>query len=101
MAVNKLFERWLPLIEKRLEKINIEKKEKYENARDAAAYSLLSGGKRIRPVLMLEFYRVCGGREDVSAFAAAIEMIHTYSLIHDDLPCMDNDDMRRGKPSWH
>ena len=101
MAVNKLFERWLPLIEKRLEKINIEKKEKYENARDAAAYSLLSGGKRIRPVLMLEFYRVCGGREDVSAFAAAIEMIHTYSLIHDDLPCMDNDDMRRGKPSCH
>lgn len=101
MAVNKLFEHWLPLIEKRLETVSKGKNGKYENAHDAAAYSLLSGGKRIRPVIMLEFYRICGGRKDVSAFAAAIEMIHTYSLIHDDLPCMDNDDMRRGKPSCH
>ncbi len=68
----------------------------------AMEYSLLGGGKRIRPALCLEFYRLCGGNvEDVLPFACAIEMIHTYSLIHDDLPCMDNDDMRRGKPSCH
>lgn len=68
----------------------------------AMQYSLSIGGKRIRPVLVLEFCRLCGG--DISKalpFAAAIEMIHTYSLIHDDLPCMDNDDMRRGMPSCH
>lgn len=69
---------------------------------DAMKYSLMNGGKRIRPVLTLEFCRMCGG--DVRralAFACAVEMIHTYSLIHDDLPCMDNDAMRRGKPSCH
>ncbi len=73
-----------------------------EKMLEAMAYSLENGGKRIRPVLTLEFCRVCGG--DVEAalpFALAAEMIHTYSLIHDDLPCMDNDDMRRGKPSSH
>ncbi len=74
----------------------------YNNVIKAARYSLLSGGKRIRPVLLLEFYRLCGGEDDCAYnFAAAIEMIHTYSLIHDDLPCMDNDDMRRGRPSCH
>lgn len=69
---------------------------------NAMKYSLGIGGKRIRPVLVLEFCRLCGG--DVFKalpFAAAIEMIHTYSLIHDDLPCMDDDDMRRGMPSCH
>lgn len=68
----------------------------------AMAYSLEIGGKRIRPMLTLEFCRVCGG--DVKAalpLAVGVEMIHTYSLIHDDLPCMDDDDMRRGKPSSH
>ena len=69
---------------------------------EAMNYSLSIGGKRIRPVLVLEFARVCGGSiEDALAFAAALEMVHTYSLIHDDLPCMDNDDMRRGMPSCH
>ena len=69
---------------------------------DAMKYSLGIGGKRIRPVLLLEFCRVCGGDvEKAIPFAAALEMIHTYSLIHDDLPCMDNDDMRRGQPSCH
>ncbi len=69
---------------------------------DAMNYSVSNGGKRIRPVLVLEFCRVCGGNvEDALPFACAVEMIHTYSLIHDDLPCMDNDDMRRGKPSCH
>ena len=68
----------------------------------AAGYSILNGGKRVRPILLLEFYRMCGGDNDEAySFALALEMIHTYSLIHDDLPCMDNDDMRRGRPSCH
>ena len=68
----------------------------------AMEYSLMAGGKRLRPVLMLEFCRMCGG--DVSKYpdiACTIEMIHTFSLIHDDLPCMDDDDYRRGMPSCH
>ena len=65
-------------------------------------YSLLDGGKRIRPILVLEFNRLCGGSQEAAMpFACAVEMVHTYSLIHDDLPCMDNDDMRRGKLSNH
>lgn len=68
----------------------------------AMKYSLSVGGKRIRPVLTLEFCRICGGdAEKALSFAAALEMVHTYSLIHDDLPCMDDDDMRRGMPSCH
>jgi geranylgeranyl diphosphate synthase type II len=69
---------------------------------EAIKYSLLSGGKRVRATLVLETCKALGG--DASAampFACAVEMIHTYSLIHDDLPCMDNDDMRRGKPTCH
>lgn len=69
---------------------------------DAMRYSLLAGGKRIRPILVLEFCRICGGdAEKAMPFAAAIEMVHTYSLIHDDLPCMDNDDYRRGRLTNH
>ena len=69
---------------------------------DAMRYSLLAGGKRIRPCLVLEFCRVCGGDwHRALPFAAAMEMIHTYSLIHDDLPCMDNDDYRRGRLTNH
>ncbi len=68
----------------------------------AMRYSLLAGGKRLRPLLVLEFCRVCGGDiQKAMPFAAAVEMIHTYSLIHDDLPCMDNDDFRRGNPTNH
>ena len=69
---------------------------------DAMKYSLDAGGKRVRPRLVLEFCRLCGGEgERALHFACAVEMIHTYSLIHDDLPCMDDDDLRRGKPSNH
>ena len=69
---------------------------------DAVEYSLLAGGKRLRPVFALDFCRMCGADWKLAApFAAAIEMIHTYSLIHDDLPCMDNDDFRRGRPTNH
>ena len=72
------------------------------NLYDAMRYSLLAGGKRLRPVLVLEAGRLCGGAvEDALPFAGAIEMIHTYSLIHDDLPCMDDDDLRRGRPTNH
>ena len=67
---------------------------------EAMDYSLEAGGKRIRPVLVQAFCRLFGGDEKTaSAPACAIEMIHTFSLIHDDLPCMDDDDLRRGKPS--
>jgi len=65
-------------------------------------YSLLAGGKRLRPVFVYDFCRMCGGDlDDATPLAASVEMIHTYSLIHDDLPCMDNDDFRRGKPTNH
>ena len=65
-------------------------------------YSILAGGKRIRPFLVLSFARLFGGDEAAAlSFAAAIEMVHTYSLIHDDLPCMDDDDLRRGRPTNH
>ena len=69
---------------------------------EAMEYSLLAGGKRLRPIFALDFCRMCGGDWKKSApFAAALEMIHTYSLIHDDLPCMDNDDYRRGRLTNH
>ena len=69
---------------------------------EAMEYSLLAGGKRLRPIFSLDFCKMCGGHwQNAAPFAAAIEMIHTYSLIHDDLPCMDNDDFRRGRPTNH
>lgn len=69
---------------------------------DAMRYSLLAGGKRIRPILVLEFARICGADWTKAVpVACALEMIHTYSLIHDDLPCMDNDDYRRGRLTNH
>lgn len=69
---------------------------------EAMWYSLSAGGKRIRPALVLEFCNICGGStEEALPAACALEMVHTFSLIHDDLPCMDDDDMRRGKPSCH
>ncbi len=89
-----------------LDEINSALKEYLPTADDvvsqAMRYSVENGGKRIRPALLLEFCRVCGGDyKKAMPFACALEMIHTYSLIHDDLPCMDNDDFRRGKPSCH
>lgn len=69
---------------------------------EAMNYSVRAGGKRLRPILMLLTYRLFGGNSEViGPFLAGIEMIHTYSLIHDDLPAMDNDDLRRGKPTTH
>ena len=86
-ALNRACERYLP--------------EESEVCR-AARYSLMGGGKRIRAVLVLSVCDMLGGSmQAAQQFAAAVEMLHCYSLIHDDLPCMDNDDMRRGKPSCH
>lgn len=90
---------YLPLIEKSLKKYLPDDDNVVS---EAMRYSIENGGKRIRPLLTLEFCKICGGKaEDALPFACALEMIHTYSLIHDDLPCMDNDDFRRGKPSCH
>jgi len=68
---------------------------------DAIRYSLFGGGKRLRGLLVLAAYRTAGGTLDASPLAAAIEIVHAYSLIHDDLPCMDDDDVRRGRPTVH
>ncbi|MBE6757264.1 MAG: polyprenyl synthetase family protein, partial [Ruminococcaceae bacterium] len=74
----------------------------YTPVPEAMIYACTAGGKRLRPVLVMEFCRVCGGAPATAVpFACAIEMIHSYSLVHDDLPCMDNSPLRRGKPSVH
>ena len=93
----------IALIEPALEKyLSRETDEGYDRIFEAAKYSAMAGGKRLRPVIVLEFCRLCGGDiEKTLPFACALEMIHTYSLIHDDLPCMDNDDLRRGRPTCH
>lgn len=76
--------------------------EELDGLREAMRYSLLSGGKRVRGALVLAFAKASGGsEEDAMPAACAVEMLHAYSLIHDDLPCMDDDDMRRGKPTNH
>ena len=102
---NETFEFYRSLFEARLKNTCnsfCEKDARFRALYDAASYSLEAGGKRIRPVLALEMCRVCGGTvENAVPAAVAIEMIHTFSLIHDDLPCMDDDDMRRGRPSCH
>ena len=89
-------------VNKSLEKFIEEKEAPQATIYKAMNYSINAGGKRIRPVIMLACSELIGGNSDgVMPFACAIEMIHTYSLIHDDLPCMDNDDLRRGKPTNH
>ncbi len=68
---------------------------------EAIRYSLLGEGKRLRAILLLEAYRACGGSGDARELAASVEVVHAYSLVHDDLPCMDDDDVRRGRPTVH
>ncbi|MHB0948716.1 MAG: polyprenyl synthetase family protein, partial [Gemmatimonadaceae bacterium] len=68
---------------------------------DAIGYALAGGGKRVRGRLLLAAYRAAGGAGDASLLAAAVEIVHAYSLVHDDLPCMDDDDLRRGRPTVH
>ena len=90
------------LVEPQLERIYPETSGIESGLYEAQRYALLSGGKRVRAALVLETCRMLGGDEAAGLpFAAAVEMVHTYSLIHDDLPSMDNDDMRRGKPTVH
>lgn len=90
------------LIERELIELLPEANDGQDSVVTAMKYSISNGGKRIRPILALEFARACGGtREACLPLACAVEYVHTYSLIHDDLPCMDNDDLRRGKPSCH
>ena len=100
---NKQYNEYLTAVENYLEhqcfnNTNLPQKNLFE----AMRYSLLAGGKRLRPIFVLDFCKMCGGNvEQAIPVAAAVEMIHTYSLIHDDLPCMDNDDYRRGKLTNH
>ena len=100
--INKALSSYAESFEKDLCTAFSNKECEYEILYDACGYSLLIGGKRIRPFLINRFYRLCSGNLSGSEnFEMAIECIHTYSLVHDDLPSMDNDDMRRGKPSCH
>lgn len=100
--INTVLKNFQVKIDTRLDILLSETGQLYDELVRASRYSLLNGGKRIRPFILTEFYTLCGGNDDCAMnFAAALEMIHTYSLIHDDLPCMDNDDIRRGKPSCH
>lgn len=95
-------EQYLSLINQTLDSTLLREEGKYGIVRQAMRYSTEAGGKRIRPILTLEFARICGGDiHKALPFACAVELIHTYSLIHDDLPCMDDDSLRRGKPSCH
>lgn len=101
--VNQTISEWKDIIEKRLDELTQKPQDfPFPDIYEAVRYSLLKAGKRLRPVLALEFCRACGGDPQTALdCACAVEMIHTYSLIHDDLPCMDDDDLRRGKPSCH
>lgn len=100
--MNRYFEKNRKLIDGALDKYLPKKAAGPGAIHNAMRYSVFNGGKRIRPVLVLESARVTkGNMDDALLLACAIEMIHTYSLIHDDLPSMDNDDTRRGKPSCH
>lgn len=90
------------LVDEALERCFSNRSAPYHRLLESMHYSLTAGGKRLRPVLVLAFCRACGGDvEKALPAACALEMVHTYSLIHDDLPCMDNDDLRRGKPTNH
>lgn len=88
-------------IENQLKEVIPQNHESFGELYKSMAYSLYAGGKRIRPLLMQLAYEAVGGKECITPYLCAIEMIHTYSLIHDDLPAMDNDDLRRGKPTNH
>lgn len=99
---NKEYYRLKDMTDRELFKYLPDAEEESSSVLEAMKYSLSAGGKRVRPVLLLAACRLAGGKEeDALPFACAIEFIHTYSLIHDDLPAMDDDDMRRGKPTNH
>ena len=102
MNVKEVLEDYAGITEDALERYLPEVECMQKSVISAARYSLKAGGKRLRPALVMEFCRVCGEEPETALpVACAIEMMHTFSLIHDDLPCMDNDDLRRGKSSCH
>ncbi len=102
LEFNNILENDIAIVERRLIDLLPDCKDGQDEVVEAMKYSLSNGGKRLRPVLCLEFAKACGADRYIALeLACAIEYVHTYSLIHDDLPCMDNDDMRRGKPSCH
>lgn len=102
MDYRKQYEIYLKKVEQRLENLRCEFWNEHSQVAQAAFYSLLAGGKRVRAVLCLAVCELLNGDLKLACeYAAALEMLHCYSLIHDDLPCMDNDDFRRGKPSCH
>ena len=104
MVFKDKFDMYLSKFENYIEKYldELKKNQVDDNLFESMKYSLTSKGKRIRPIIMMAFYELCGGKSpEILKFALAIEMVHTYSLIHDDLPAMDNDTMRRGKPCNH
>ena len=102
MEFTKLLKEKVNVVDNELKKYMSHEKNAQSDIYEAMSYSLMAGGKRLRPVIMLLVSEMCGGKtEDVLPFACALEMFHSYSLIHDDLPAMDNDDLRRGKPTNH
>lgn len=102
MSFKEILKSDLELVEKELEKYLASRDSMFPKLFESMKYTTMAGGKRIRAFLVLMFSRLSGGSvESALPFACAVEMIHAYSLIHDDLPCMDDDDVRRGKPSNH
>lgn len=102
MNIENILKDYNSIVEEKILDFFPEKDASYQLLIDSMKYSLMAGGKRVRPVLCMEFCKASGGSvEEALNFAAAIEMVHTYSLIHDDLPSMDNDELRRGKPTNH
>ncbi len=102
MSFKDILKNDLTLVEEKLKEYLAVKDEYFPKLFESMAYTTMAGGKRIRAFLVMMFARLCGGSvEQALPFACAVEMIHAYSLIHDDLPCMDDDDIRRGKPSNH
>lgn len=102
MNIESVLKDYNKIIEEKIKSFFPEKEVSYQLLIDSMLYSLMAGGKRVRPVLCMEFCKAAGGNaKDALEFAATIEMVHTYSLIHDDLPAIDNDELRRGKPTNH
>ncbi|HPW64894.1 MAG TPA: polyprenyl synthetase family protein, partial [Candidatus Omnitrophota bacterium] len=102
MKYERFFKKQLRAIEKELRRIMKTRQARPRSIHRVMQYAVFTGGKRFRPVLTLAVCEACGGKmRDVLPAACAIEMIHTYSLIHDDLPALDNDDLRRGQPTCH
>jgi geranylgeranyl pyrophosphate synthase len=100
-GIDETIGRWRKAIDVELSRVAADRDELPGRLRDAIHYSLTGEGKRLRGLLLMASYDALRGRGDASVLAAAVEVVHAYSLVHDDLPCMDNDNMRRGRPTTH